>query len=176
MVFEPSPEVCGKISMLDDERETIGAALMWLGYPINDTDPAHLEEAKNVLIQQAPCVLTYDSQTNDDLIIQGETVIGHMWTGDALLAGLPVARTRRPMPSSTRKSWPMRASTPPPRPSSACSGSRTSGTRWSCTTSPGPSSRPPLASSRRYHTAAESVEATSMSPSRPTARTIPVIN
>jgi spermidine/putrescine transport system substrate-binding protein len=75
--------------MLDDERETIGAALMWLGYPINDTDPAHLEEAKNVLIQQAPCVLTYDSQTNDDLIIQGETVIGHMWTGDAILAGLP---------------------------------------------------------------------------------------
>jgi len=89
MVFEPSPEACGKISMLDDERETIGAALMYLGYSINDTDPAHLEEAKNLLVQQAPCVLTYDSQTNDDLIIQGETVIGHMWTGDAILAGLP---------------------------------------------------------------------------------------
>ena len=89
MVFEPSPEACGKISMLDDERETIGAALMYLGYPINDTDPAHLEEAKNLLIQQAPCVLTYDSQTNDDLIISGETLIGHMWTGDAILAGLP---------------------------------------------------------------------------------------
>jgi spermidine/putrescine transport system substrate-binding protein len=89
MVFEPSPEVCGKISMLDDERETIGAALMYLGYSINDTDPAHLEEAKNLLIQQAPCVLTYDSQTNDDLIIAGETVVGHMWTGDAILAGLP---------------------------------------------------------------------------------------
>jgi len=89
MVFEPSPEACGKISMLDDERETIGAALMYLGYSINDTDPAHLEEAKNLLIQQAPCVLTYDSQTNDDLIISGETLIGHMWTGDAILAGLP---------------------------------------------------------------------------------------
>ena len=89
MVFEASPEACGKISMLDDQRETIGAALMWLGYPINDTDPAHLEEAKNVLIQQAPCVLTYDSQTNDDLLVQGETVIGHMWTGDFILSSLP---------------------------------------------------------------------------------------
>jgi spermidine/putrescine transport system substrate-binding protein len=89
MLFEPSDEVCGKISMLDDQRETLGAALMYLGYGINDTDPAHLEEAKQLLIEQAPCVKAYDSQTNDDLIIQGETVIGHMWTGDAILAGLP---------------------------------------------------------------------------------------
>jgi spermidine/putrescine transport system substrate-binding protein len=87
LVFEPSAEVCGKISMLDDERETIGAALMYLGYPINDTDPAHLDEAKDALIAQAKCVKAYDSTTNDDLIISGETVIGHMWTGDAWLAG-----------------------------------------------------------------------------------------
>src|SRR5687767_9640205 len=87
-VDENSP-YCGKISMLDDERETIGAALMYLGYSVNDTDPAHLEEAKNLLIEQSKCVKAYDSQTNDDLIISGETVLGHMWTGDAILAGLP---------------------------------------------------------------------------------------
>ena len=87
-VDENSP-YCGKISMLDDERETIGAALMYLGYSINDTDPAHLEEAKNLLIEQAKCVKAYDSQTNDDLIISGETVLSHIWTGDAILAGLP---------------------------------------------------------------------------------------
>lgn len=89
MMFEPSAENCGKISMLDDERETIGAALMYLGYSINDTDPAHLEEAKELLIKQSQCVKAYDSQTNDDLLISGETVLGHMWTGDAILAGLP---------------------------------------------------------------------------------------
>lgn len=89
MLFEPTAAECGNISMLDDVRETIGAALMWLGYPINDVDPDHLEQAKQLLIDQADCVKSYDSQTNDDLIIQGETVIGHMWTGDAILAGLP---------------------------------------------------------------------------------------
>jgi spermidine/putrescine transport system substrate-binding protein len=89
MVFEPSDEVCGMISMLDDERETIGAALMYLGYSINDTDPAHLEEAKQLLIEQSSCVKAYDSQTNDDLIISGETLISHIWTGDAILAGDP---------------------------------------------------------------------------------------
>lgn len=94
MVFEPSPEVCGKISMLDDERETLGAALMYLGYSINDTDPAHLEEAKNLLIEQSKCVKAYDSQTNDDLIVSGETAIAHIWTGDAILAGDPEAGGR----------------------------------------------------------------------------------
>lgn len=89
MVFEPSPENCGKISMLDDQRETLGAALMYLGYSLNSTDPAELEEAKNLLIAQSECVRAYDSQTNDDLLISGETVFGHMWTGDAILAGLP---------------------------------------------------------------------------------------
>jgi len=89
MMFDPDSPYCGKISMLDDERETIGAALMYLGYSINDVDPAHLEEAKNLLIEQSKCVKAYDSQTNDDLIISGETVLGHIWTGDAILAGLP---------------------------------------------------------------------------------------
>jgi len=94
MLFDPNSPYCGKISMLDDERETIGAALMYLGYSINDTDPAHLEEAKDLLIEQAKCVKAYDSQTNDDLIVSGETVLGHMWTGDAVLAGSPDAGGR----------------------------------------------------------------------------------
>ena len=89
MMFDPESPYCGQMSMLDDERETIGAALMYLGYSINDTDPAHLEEAKTRLIDQSKCVKAYDSQTNDDLIISGETVLAHMWTGDAILAGLP---------------------------------------------------------------------------------------
>lgn len=89
MLFDPNSPYCGKISMLNDERETIGAALMYLGYSINDTDPVHLEEAKNLLIEQSKCVKAYDSETNDDLIISGETVLAHIWTGDAILAADP---------------------------------------------------------------------------------------
>lgn len=89
VMFDPDSPYCGQMSMLDDQRETLGAALMYLGYSINDTDPAHLEEAKNLLIEQSDCVKAYDSQTNDDLIISGETVLAHIWTGDAILAGLP---------------------------------------------------------------------------------------
>jgi spermidine/putrescine transport system substrate-binding protein len=89
LVFEPDGEACGRISMLDDQRETLGAALMYLGYSINATDPAQLSQARDLLIAQSQCVKAYDSQTNDDLIVMGETAIAHIWTGDAVLAGDP---------------------------------------------------------------------------------------
>jgi len=94
MLFDPDSPYCGQISMLNDERETLGAALMYLGYSINDTDPAHLEEAKNLLLDQSKCVKAYDSETNDELIISGETVLAHMWTGDAITSGSPDAGGR----------------------------------------------------------------------------------
>jgi spermidine/putrescine transport system substrate-binding protein len=87
MMFDPNSPYCGKISMLDDERETIGAALMYLGYSMNETDPAHLEEAKNVLIEQAKCVKIYETNRVSGLMIRGETVLAHMWTNDAIIAG-----------------------------------------------------------------------------------------
>jgi spermidine/putrescine transport system substrate-binding protein len=89
MLFDPNSPYCGRITMLDDERETLGVALIYLGYSINDTDPAHLEQAKKLLIEQAKCVKAYDSRTNDSMLIYGETVLAHMWTGDAIAAGAP---------------------------------------------------------------------------------------
>jgi len=94
MMFDPKSPYCGEISMLDDQRETLGAALMYLGYSINETDPARLEDAKNLLIKQSKCVKAYDSQTNIDLIVSGDTVLTHIWTRDAILAGDPATGGR----------------------------------------------------------------------------------
>ena len=43
-----------QFSMLDDERETIGATLKLLGYNFNSTDPDQLQQAKEKLIEQKP--------------------------------------------------------------------------------------------------------------------------
>ena len=45
--------------MLNSPRDTLGIALVMCGYDINSTDPAHLEEAKALLIEQKPLVLAY---------------------------------------------------------------------------------------------------------------------
>lgn len=98
-VVEPAPDswailfdeaqaapYAGQFTMLDDERQTIGAALSYLGFPVNDTDPAHLEQAKALLLQQKEWVAAYDSTTFFEGLADGRYPIAHAWNGLAALA------------------------------------------------------------------------------------------
>ena len=42
-------QYAGRISLLNDPRETLGAALKYLGYSLNTTDEDELEEAKDLV-------------------------------------------------------------------------------------------------------------------------------
>jgi len=86
LVFDPamSEPFAGKISMLNDERETLGAALKYLGYSVNTTDQAELDEATAILKAANERIAAYDSAAFDDLLMAGETVIGHGWNGGFL--------------------------------------------------------------------------------------------
>jgi spermidine/putrescine transport system substrate-binding protein len=68
--------------MLDDVRESFAAALVYLGYDINTTDEAQLEEAKQVLLTIKPYLAAFDSDSFDDLLVSGDTVIAHGWNGE----------------------------------------------------------------------------------------------
>lgn len=72
----------GRISMLNDQRETLAVALRLLGHPINSTDPQELEAAKALLQKQKALVRTYNSENYDQLLLQGEVVLAHAWNGD----------------------------------------------------------------------------------------------
>jgi spermidine/putrescine transport system substrate-binding protein len=85
-LFEPAPDIQGKIAMLKDEREVIGAALKYLGFSMNTTNPEELQKAKEVLLRQKPYVKAYTSDTTRDLLVAGEVVVAHIWTGDAMRA------------------------------------------------------------------------------------------
>jgi spermidine/putrescine transport system substrate-binding protein len=104
-VFEPRPEVRGKVVMLDDQREVIGAALMYLGYEINETSNDALAKAKQLLLTQKPYVLAYSSQNNDDLLVAGEALIAHIWTGDALMSEQEKPTLRYVIPTEGCTVW-----------------------------------------------------------------------
>ena len=74
-----------RFSMLDDQRETIGAALKLLGYSLNSTDPEEIRAAKEKLIEQKPLVKQYKSEA-EELLIAGDVVMAHCWSGDAFRA------------------------------------------------------------------------------------------
>ncbi len=87
-LFDPdmAASYAGQMSMLNDSREAFAAALAYLGYSINTTNEAELEEAKQLLIQQKAWVSAYDSDGFEDLLASGEVVIGHGWSGDYFAA------------------------------------------------------------------------------------------
>jgi spermidine/putrescine-binding protein len=81
-----NPEFAGKIVLLDDERQVIGMALLALGHSPNTTDPAELEEAKQLMLELVPGVRLFDSDTPSTAILTGEADIGLIWNGEGALA------------------------------------------------------------------------------------------
>ena len=75
------PRYKRKISMLNDQREVFGVALRALGYSLNETTPAVIEQAKIKLMAQKPLVKTYTSENYDNLLISGDVVLAHGWGG-----------------------------------------------------------------------------------------------
>jgi spermidine/putrescine transport system substrate-binding protein len=76
----------GQLSMLDDERETPGAALKLLGRSLNETDPAVLAEAEKLLMAQKDFLAAYNSSDVNRKLASGEYVIAHAWSGTAMQA------------------------------------------------------------------------------------------
>jgi spermidine/putrescine-binding protein len=87
-LFEPDPNspAYGRATMLNDVREGFAAALIYLGYDINTTDEAQLEEAKQLLIAAKAGLAGYDSDTYEDQLVSGENLMAHGWNGDFLVA------------------------------------------------------------------------------------------
>lgn len=71
----------GQMTMLNDMRETIGAALKRLGYSLNTEDEAEIEEAKEMLINQKSLLSNYDSLNFDTNLINEQASPVHGWSG-----------------------------------------------------------------------------------------------
>ena len=81
-----SAENEGRLSLLDDERETMGAALIYLGYSINSTDPAEVDEAAALISATKDRLAAFSSAGYWDLLTTGETNASQGWNGDFLAA------------------------------------------------------------------------------------------
>ena len=88
MIFDPelAEPNAGFISLLDDERETMGAALIYLGYSINTTNEAEVDEAAALLKETKDRLAAFTSSGYWDLLTAGETLVSQGWNGDFLFA------------------------------------------------------------------------------------------
>lgn len=75
-----------QLMMLDDTREVFSIALMVLGYKPNDTDPSHIKEAYQKLLQLVPNIRLFGSDAIQSVMIDEDTNIGASWNGDVIKA------------------------------------------------------------------------------------------
>ncbi len=80
-----NPAYANNVFMYDSERESLMVALKKLGYSMNTTDEAQLEEAKQELIAQGPNVLAYVGDEGKGKMENGEAAMMVAWAGDAML-------------------------------------------------------------------------------------------
>ncbi len=77
--------IAGSATLLNDPRETLGAALKYLGYSLNSTDEAELAEA-TALVKEATSWLTaFDSDQYDELLVSGDTTLAHGFSGNFIV-------------------------------------------------------------------------------------------
>lgn len=88
LVFDPevAGELPGRILLLDDVRETMGAALHWLGFSPNTTDEDELQAAADVIATAREWTAAYDSDLYAELLVAGEVVVSLGYSGNFLEA------------------------------------------------------------------------------------------
>lgn len=73
-----------KITLLDDAREVVGAALMYAGFDPNDTSEPALSAAEKVLAVWDANVSQYDSDSYKNEVQDGTSWLAQSYNGDAL--------------------------------------------------------------------------------------------
>ncbi|MGL4399028.1 MAG: ABC transporter substrate-binding protein [Luteolibacter sp.] len=74
----------GRVTLLDDMREVLGAALLSLGFSINSKNPAELAQAREVAIRWKKNIAKFDSEQYKSGLASGEFHLVQGYAGDLL--------------------------------------------------------------------------------------------
>lgn len=72
-------------TLLNDPRETLGAALKYLGYSLNTTSDTELDEARQLVNDAKDRITAFDSDQYDELLVTGESVVAHGYSGNFIV-------------------------------------------------------------------------------------------
>ena len=89
--FEPTwgmfdrADLKGRMTLLNDHRETIGAALKYLGHSLNTLDERELAEAKEVVLRWKKNIAKFENEQYKTGLASGEFLLTHGYSGDLML-------------------------------------------------------------------------------------------
>jgi spermidine/putrescine-binding protein len=79
----------GGINVMDDQRELLGAVLLYLGFSANSAERAELEQARDTLLRVVPEYRYFNSADYQETLLPArEVIVSHAWNGNAAKAAL----------------------------------------------------------------------------------------
>ena len=80
------PALAGRVTMLDDPAEVLGACLKKLGHSLNATDPGRLRAAQREAIAQKALLRAYLNAEVRDQLVAGDILAAQLWATTSLQA------------------------------------------------------------------------------------------
>jgi spermidine/putrescine transport system substrate-binding protein len=84
-IFERA-DLKGRMTLLNDSREAIGAALKTLGFSLNSTDPSQIAQARDLVISWKKNLAKFESDQYDSGLASAEFLVSQAYAGDAFQA------------------------------------------------------------------------------------------
>jgi len=98
LIFEPAylQKIKGRVTVLDSQRELMAAALSYLGYSVNDTDPAHWQQARELIIRAKPYWAAFNNTSYIRELAVGNLWVAHGYSNDMFQAAQDARNAGRP--------------------------------------------------------------------------------
>lgn len=96
-IFEPRylMRMKGRVTVLDDQRELMAAALKYLGFSINDPDETHWRKAAQVIMDAKPYWAAFNNTSYIRLLSSGDIWLAHGYSSDMFQAAAGAKEARR---------------------------------------------------------------------------------
>jgi spermidine/putrescine transport system substrate-binding protein len=98
VIFDPKhlEKVKGRVTVLDSSSELFAAALKYLGYSANDTDPKHWDEAAAAIRKAKPYWAAFNASSYIKELTVGNIWLVHGYSNDIFQANLDAQAAKRP--------------------------------------------------------------------------------
>ncbi len=97
-VFEPEwlERLQGKVTVLDSQRELFAAALIYLGFPVNETDETKLRKARDLILRAKPYWAAFNASSYIKELTIGNIWLAHGYSNDMFQAAQDASKAKRP--------------------------------------------------------------------------------
>lgn len=105
ILFDPPPQLRGKINMLRDVNDVLNAGLRYLGHPRCNSNRAHLAELNDLLVGAKKHWLSFNSDGAKEVLVSGDAAVGMIWNGFGMKARAERASLKYAYPKEGYTAW-----------------------------------------------------------------------